>query len=72
MATETRNAAVNVNGRDDWKGSVDQVLAICAGDPRAALRTLLIANEYLHGEVDRLHAMISRGYARRIGSQDGQ
>ncbi len=65
MAVEVRNAAVNVNGHDDWDASVNQVLAICEGDPRAALRTLLIANEYLHGEVERLEAMISKGYARR-------
>jgi len=39
------------------------VLAICDGDPRAALRTLLIANDYLHAEVEK--ALISKGYARK-------
>jgi hypothetical protein len=29
---------INVNGADDWEASVDQVLAICDGDPRAARR----------------------------------
>lgn len=71
MVLNARNA-VNVNGHDDWESSVDQILAICDSDPRAALRTLLIVNEYLHGEVERLQAMISKGYARRAGSQPGQ
>lgn len=64
MTVEARNA-VNVNGQDDWEASVDEVLAICDGDPRAAIRTLLIANAYLDGEVERLEALISKGYARR-------
>jgi hypothetical protein len=68
MAREAREP-INVNGVDDWEASVDQVLAICDGDPRAALRTLLIANEYLHTEVDRLEAMISKGYARKAGER---
>jgi hypothetical protein len=58
--------SINVNGTDDWEASVDQVLAICEGDPRAALRTLLIASEYLHSEVERLEASISTGYTRRV------
>jgi hypothetical protein len=64
MAREAREP-IHVNGADDWEASVDQVLAICDGDPRAALRTLLIANEYLHAEVERLEALISKGYARK-------
>jgi hypothetical protein len=64
MAREVREPII-VNGVDDWEASVDQVLAICDGDPRAALRTLLIANEYLHTEVERLEALASKGFARR-------
>ena len=64
MSREAREP-MNVNGADDWEASVDQVLTICDGDPRAALRTLLIANEYLHAEVERLEALISKGYARK-------
>jgi hypothetical protein len=63
MVLDPRNS-VNVNGHDDWESAVDQVLAICDNDPRTALRTLLIANEYLNGEMERLQAMISNGYAR--------
>jgi hypothetical protein len=63
MRREAREP-INVNGVDDWEASVDQVLAICDGDHRAALRMLLIANEYLHAEVERLEALISKGYAR--------
>jgi hypothetical protein len=64
MAVEASNAAVNVNGHDDWEASIEELLKICEGDPRAALRTVLIANEYLHAEVERLQVMISNGYAR--------
>jgi hypothetical protein len=63
MAREAREP-ISVNGVDAWEASVDQVLVICDGDARAALRTLLIANEYLHAEVERLEALISKGYAR--------
>jgi hypothetical protein len=48
----------------DWEASVDAVLTLCDDDARAALRTLIIANDYLHAEVERLQALISNGYAR--------
>lgn len=64
MAVEAPNAAVNVNGQDDWEASIDEVLKLSDGDPRAALRTVLIANAYLDAEVQRLQAMTSRGYGR--------
>lgn len=64
MAGEVRKP-VSVNGEDDWERSIDEVLAICDGDTRAALRTLLIANAYLDAEVERLQTLISKGYSRR-------
>lgn len=54
----------NMSSEIDWEASVDAVLAMCDGDSRAALRTLIIANDYLHTEVERLEALISNGYAR--------
>lgn len=59
-ASETGKVSPDV----DWEASVDSVLALCDNDPRAALRTLIIANDYLHAEVERLQALISNGYAR--------
>ena len=54
----------NVSSDGDWEASVDSVLTLCDNDPRAALRTRIIANDYLHAEVERLQALISNGYAR--------
>ena len=43
---------------------VDKVIATFDGDTRAAIRSLLIANEFLIGEVDRLRTVVSVGYGR--------
>jgi hypothetical protein len=50
----------------ELEASVDTVLALCEGDTRTALRSLLVANDYLNSEVERLQTLISRGYARRV------
>ncbi len=49
---------------DELERQVEQVIAACAGEPRAALRALLVANAYLEAEVERLAEAVSRGYAR--------
>jgi hypothetical protein len=36
----------------------------CGGDPRAAVRALLVANRYLENEVDRLSEAVSAGFTR--------
>jgi hypothetical protein len=46
----------------------DKVIAAFDGDTRAAIRSLLIANEFLISEVDRLRTVVSVGYVR--GSRD--
>ncbi len=48
----------------ELEAAVDEVVALCEGDERAALRALVAANDYLNAEVERLEAMISNGYAR--------
>jgi hypothetical protein len=45
-------------------GEVEEALAICGGDPLAALRITLIANAFLEAEIERLSAAVSSGYAR--------
>jgi hypothetical protein len=45
------------------EADVDAAIAICGGDPRAALRATLVANAYLEAEVERL-TTISTGLAR--------
>ena len=43
---------------------VDEAIATCGGDVRAALRATLIANAYLEAELERLTEAISTGFAR--------
>jgi hypothetical protein len=46
------------------EAEVEEAIALCSGDVRAALRATLIANAYLEGEVERLTEAISTGFAR--------
>lgn len=48
----------------DVEMEVEQALAICGGDPLAALRATLIANAFLERRVELLLAGQSAGYAR--------
>jgi hypothetical protein len=50
--------------QDDLEAAVELAISACDGDARAAVRALLVANDFLHREVDRLHALCSRGFAR--------
>jgi hypothetical protein len=46
------------------EAEVDEAIALCGGDARAALRVTLIANAFLEAEVERLTEAISTGLAR--------
>lgn len=46
------------------EAAVEQAIAICDGDVRAALRAALIANSLLMDEVERLTQAASLGFAR--------
>jgi hypothetical protein len=46
------------------EAEVEEAIALCGGDLRAALRATLIANTYLQDEVDRLTDAVSAGFAR--------
>jgi hypothetical protein len=50
---------------DPLELAVDEVIAICDGDPRAALKAALVANAYLESEVQRLTHAVSVGFVRR-------
>jgi len=45
------------------EAEVDEAIATCGGDVRAALRATLIANAYLEAEVERLTEAIATGFA---------
>jgi hypothetical protein len=44
--------------------SADQAVAACGGDPREAVKALIVANDFLQAQVDELQASVSSGYAR--------
>jgi hypothetical protein len=46
------------------EAEVDEAIAACGGDVRAALRATLIANTYLEAEIERLTEAVSTGFAR--------
>ena len=49
---------------DDLEAAVDQVIAACNGDLRAAIRALVVANNFLESEVSELMKAVSHAYAR--------
>jgi hypothetical protein len=46
------------------EAEVDDAIATCGGDVRAALRATLIANAYLEAKTERLTEAVSSGFAR--------
>lgn len=44
--------------------AVDQAIQACDGDLRAAIRALILANNYLENEVAELMKAVSHAYAR--------
>jgi hypothetical protein len=48
----------------DLQAGTEALIAACDGDPRSAVRTLLVAVIYLEAEVERLAQAVSRGYVR--------
>jgi hypothetical protein len=57
---------------DELEAAVDQAIAACDGDTRAAVRALIVANNYLESEVGELMKAISHAYTRgRFQSYSG-
>jgi hypothetical protein len=46
------------------EAAVDAAIAACGGDPRAAVRSLVIANDFLSAEAERFRSLCSTGFAR--------
>ena len=44
--------------------AVDQAIAVCNGDPRAAVRALIVANNLLESEIAELKKAVSHAYMR--------
>jgi hypothetical protein len=49
---------------DQLEAAADQAIAACGGDAREAVRALIVANQFLETELDKLKAAVSMGYAR--------
>jgi hypothetical protein len=54
----------NAQDADELEAAVDQAIAACDGDMRSAIRTLIVANEYLESEVNELMKAVSHAYVR--------
>jgi hypothetical protein len=50
---------------DPLELAVDQAIAICEGDMRAALKAALVVNAFLESEVHQLTHAVSAGLVRR-------
>ena len=58
---------------EELEAAVDDAIAQCEGNARAAVRVLVLANTYLEAEVERLAEAVSRGFARgRIRAGGGE
>ena len=49
---------------DRLEVATDQAIAACGGNARDGVKALLVANEYLESEIQKLRAAASSGYAR--------
>jgi hypothetical protein len=49
---------------DGLEAAVDQAIAVCGGDLRATIRSLIVANDYLESEVGELMKAVSHAYTR--------
>jgi hypothetical protein len=49
---------------DELEAAVDQAIAACDGDLRAAVRALIVANTFLESEIAELKKAVSHAYVR--------
>lgn len=49
---------------DELELAVDQAIAACGGDTRAAVRALIVANDFLESEIAALEKAVSHAYTR--------
>jgi hypothetical protein len=61
VGTEQQKAAPDA---DALEAAVDEAMAGCDGDLRATIRALVVANHFLHSQVERLRDLTSHGYMR--------
>lgn len=60
-----QSTAPNPQGDTDrLEAAVDEAIAACGGDVRAALKAMIVANEYLETEVSELMKAVSKAFVR--------
>lgn len=53
------------NEQDDGlEAAVEQAIAVCDGDMRAAIRALIVTNNFLESEISELKKAVSHAYTR--------
>jgi hypothetical protein len=62
--TATPATAPDGEAVPDLESSVHEVIALCCGDPRAAIRALLVANAHLERQLDLARVAVSSGFSR--------
>jgi stage V sporulation protein SpoVS len=61
----SESAAPNPQGAADrLEAATVEAIAACGGDARAAVKALIVANEYLESEVCELMQAVSHAYVR--------
>ena len=60
------SASSQTNSLEDneLEAAVDSAIAACGGDLRAAIRALIVANNFLESEVSELMKAVSHAYTR--------
>ncbi len=61
---ETAANAPEISPGAAFEAQVEETIALCGGDVRAALRSALIANAFLAAQVECLFAAASAGFTR--------
>ena len=49
---------------DQLEAAADQAIAACGGDAREAVKALIVVNQFLETDLEKLKAAVSIGYAR--------
>lgn len=49
---------------NELEKAVDEAIRACGGDPRATIRSLIVANNFLESEVSELMKAVSHAYSR--------
>jgi len=60
----TLNSQPTPLAEDELEAAIDQAIAACDGDLRAAIRALIVANNFLESEVAELMKAVSHAYTR--------